>query len=100
MTNFLGCKIRRLRICTSLSHSVYGQLMSLVVLTLERLKIDSEVATDNDKDEFLGNIYAPGMSQVVTAANMLIISAFFQNKIQELSDKYMDYPLLFLNQNT
>ena len=61
----------------------------------DHLKIDSEVATDNDKEEFLeilrtGNVPASYRSKYANNFR------FFQNKIQELSDGYMDYPLYLL----
>lgn len=62
---------------------------------MERLKIDSEVATDNDKDEFL-EILRTGDIPISYRSKYANNFRFFQNKIQELSDKYMDYPLYFL----
>jgi uncharacterized protein with ParB-like and HNH nuclease domain len=62
---------------------------------MERLKIDSEVATDNDKDEFL-EILRTGEVPSSYRSKYANNFRYFQNKIQELSDKYMDYPLYFL----
>lgn len=62
---------------------------------MEQLKIDSEVATDNDKEEFL-EILRTGDVPASYRSKYANNFRFFQNKIQELSDKYMDYPLYFL----
>lgn len=67
---------------------------------LTALKIDSEVATDNDKDEFLNILktgIAPDSYKSVYASNY----RFFQNKIQEFLNEYPSwfsyFPIRLLN---
>lgn len=61
----------------------------------ERLKINSEVATDNDKEEFL-EILRTGEVPPHYKSKYANNFRFFQNKIQELSEGYLDYPLYLL----
>ena len=66
----------------------------------DRLKIDSEVATDNDKEEFL-EILKTGKVEKDQASKYAKNYAFFQEKIAEFIDNYASYlpnlPIRILN---
>lgn len=57
---------------------------------LNKLKIDSEVATDNDKDEFL-SILRTGSAPKENRSNYAINYRFFQVKIDEFLSAYPGY---------
>ena len=57
---------------------------------LNKLKIDSEVATDNDKDEFL-SILRTGDAPKENHSNYAINYRFFQSKIDEFLSAYPSY---------
>ena len=57
---------------------------------MEELKIDSEVATDNDKDEFL-EILKTGDARKELRSKYANNFRFFQTKIQEFADKFPMY---------
>ena len=61
---------------------------------INRLKIDSEVATDNDKDEFL-DILKTGEAKKELRSKYAINYRFFQDKIAEFVDKYPMYVAYF-----
>lgn len=67
---------------------------------LEELKINSEVATDNDKDEFL-NILKTGIVTEKQKSKYANNYRFFQKKIDEFLEGYMDvfsyFPIRILN---
>ena len=67
---------------------------------LEELKINSEVATDNDKEEFL-NILKTGEVTDEQKSKYVENYRFFQEKIGEFLDGYMDvfsyFPIRILN---
>ena len=56
----------------------------------EKLKIDSEVATDNDKDEFLKTLIT-GETSSAQISNYAKNYRFFQTKIDEFIGKYPTY---------
>lgn len=66
----------------------------------DELKIDSEVATDNDKDEFLG-ILRTGETNKNQSSKYAVNYRFFQNQIEEFADHYAMYmailPMRILN---
>lgn len=55
-----------------------------------KLKIDSEVATDNDKDEFL-NILKSGSAPDTMKSKYAVNYRFFQKQINEFLQKYPSY---------
>lgn len=57
---------------------------------MEALKIDSEVATDNDKEEFL-NLLKTGISQPKEKSHYAENYKFFQKKIDEFLNDYPSY---------
>lgn len=61
---------------------------------MERLKIDSEVASDNDKDEFL-QILRTGTVEENWKSSYAKNFSFFQKKISELANKWPSYIALF-----
>lgn len=61
---------------------------------INRLKIDSEVATDNDKDEFL-DILKTGEAKKELRSKYAINYRFFQEKIAEFVDNYSMYVAYF-----
>ncbi len=67
---------------------------------MNALKIDSEVATDNDKDEFLG-ILKSGDAPNTMKSNYAVNYRFFQNKIDEFLNSFPGYfsylPIRILN---
>lgn len=66
----------------------------------DELKIDSEVATDNDKDEFLG-ILRTGETNKNQSSKYAVNYRFFQSQIEEFADHYAMYmailPMRILN---
>lgn len=58
----------------------------------DSLKIDSEVATDNDKNEFL-DILRTGLASEKLKSKYAINFRFFSEKIKEFKDKYPSYIL-------
>ena len=67
---------------------------------MHTLKINSEVATDNDKDEFL-NILKTGGANVNMHSQYAVNFRFFQQKIQDFLNHFPDYfsylPIRILN---
>lgn len=67
---------------------------------LNDLKIDSEVATDNDKEEFL-EILKTGIVKDNQTSKYAKNYRFFQNKIEKFRDEYQDvfsyFPIRILN---
>lgn len=66
----------------------------------DRLKIDSEVSTDEDKEEFL-NILKTGETKPENKSKYALTYRFFQNKINEFLNEYPAYfsyfPIRILN---
>ena len=58
----------------------------------DALKIDSEVATDNDKEEFL-DILRTGLAPETLKSKYAVNFRFFVNKIKEFKDKFPMYIL-------
>jgi uncharacterized protein with ParB-like and HNH nuclease domain len=56
----------------------------------DTLKIDSEVATDNDKDEFL-ELLKTGLVQQGSKSQYVVNYKFFQQKISEFLDSYPSF---------
>jgi len=67
---------------------------------MQTLKINSEVATDNDKEEFL-NILKTGIAAESLHSRYAVNFRFFQQKIQDFLNHYPDYfsylPIRILN---
>lgn len=61
---------------------------------MDCLKINSEVATDKDKDEFL-TILELGEANEKMKSNYAMNYRFFQQKIKDFQDSYSDYLSLF-----
>lgn len=61
---------------------------------MDRLKIDSEVATDNDKDEFL-QILKTGVASNGMKSNYAVNYRFFQEKINTFLSEYPGFFLIF-----
>lgn len=61
---------------------------------LDRLKIDSEVASDDDKDEFL-HILRTGSIEPGMKSRYARVFRFFTEKIADFSDKYSMYTAFF-----